>query len=126
MNAAENEMLVRTGAGTPMGEVFRHFWIPVCLSVQLPEADGPQVRVKVLGEELLAFRATDGRVGLIEARCRHRGADLYFGRNEEGGVRCAFHGWKFDLEGRCIDAPTLEPSHYTRLADKTGRFPISR
>ena len=120
MNAAENEMLVRTGAGTPMGEVFRHFWIPVCLSVQLPEADGPQVRVKVLGEELLAFRATDGRVGLIEARCRHRGADLYFGRNEEGGVRCAFHGWKFDLEGRCIDAPTLEPSHYTRLADKTG------
>ena len=120
MNAADNEMLVRTGAGTPMGDLFRQFWIPVCLSAQLPEADGPQVRVKVLGEDLLAFRATDGRVGLIEPRCRHRGADLYYGRNEEGGVRCAFHGWKYDLEGRCVDAPTLDPQQCERLGERTG------
>ena len=120
MNAADNEMLVRTGPGTPMGALFRHFWNPVCLSAQLPDADGPQVRVRILGEDLLAFRATDGRVGLIDAHCRHRGAELYYGRNEAGGVRCAFHGWKFDLEGRCVDAPTLEPAHCKRLGDKTS------
>ena len=120
MNAADNEMLTRTGPETPMGAVFRHFWIPVCLAEQLPEPDGPQVRVKVLGEDLLAFRASDGKVGLIDSRCRHRGADLYFGRNEAGGVRCAFHGWKYDLDGRCVEAPTLEPAHFKRLADKTS------
>jgi phenylpropionate dioxygenase-like ring-hydroxylating dioxygenase large terminal subunit len=120
LSAADNEMLVRTGPGTPMGALFRQFWIPVCLSAQVPEADGPQVRLKVLGEELLAFRATDGRIGLIERRCRHRGADLYYGRNEGGGVRCAFHGWKFDAEGRCVDAPTLDPEQFQRLDDKTG------
>ena len=120
LSAADNEMLVRTGPGTPMGALFRQFWIPVCLSAELPEADGPQVRLKVLGEELLAFRATDGRVGLIERRCRHRGADLYFGRNEACGVRCSFHGWKFDLEGRCVDAPTLDPEQLRRLGGKTA------
>lgn len=119
LSAADNELLVRTGPGTPMGALFRQFWIPVCLSRELPEPDGAQVRLKVLGEELLAFRGSDGRVGLIDRRCRHRGADLYYGRNEECGVRCSFHGWKFDAEGRCVDAPTLEPGHFQRLGDKT-------
>lgn len=120
MNAADNEMLVRTGPGTPMGALFRHFWIPVCLSEQLLQADGPQVRIRVLGEDLLAFRATDGTVGLIAARCRHRGAELYYGRNEEGGIRCVFHGWKFDAHGRCMEAPTLDPAQCERLGDRTS------
>ncbi len=119
LSAADNETLVRTGPGTPMGALFRQFWIPVCLSRELPEPDGPQVRLKVLGEDLLAFRGTDGRVGLIDRRCRHRGADLYYGRNEACGVRCAYHGWKFDADGRCVDAPTMEPEHFQRLGDKT-------
>ena len=119
LSAADNETLVRTGPGTPMGVLFRDFWIPVCLSAELSEPDGPQVRVNVLGEALLAFRATDGRIGLIDRRCPHRGADLFYGRNEAGGVRCAFHGWKFDADGRCVDAPTLEPEHFRRLGEKT-------
>lgn len=118
LSAEHNQLLTRTGPGTPMGALFRHFWIPVLLSEQVPEADGPQVRVKILGEELLAFRATDGRIGLIEPRCPHRGADLFFGRNEECGIRCAFHGWKFDVNGNCIDMPTMDAEFYERLRDK--------
>ena len=109
LTQAENEMLTRTGADTPMGRLFRCYWLPVLLSEQLPEADGAPVRVKVLGEDLLAFRDSAGRVGLIEPRCVHRGAILFFGRNEESGIRCAFHGWKYDVTGACVDAPTIDP-----------------
>jgi phenylpropionate dioxygenase-like ring-hydroxylating dioxygenase large terminal subunit len=105
----ENEMLTRTGAGTPMGRLFRCYWLPVLLSEQLPEPDGAPLRVKVMGEDLLAFRATDGRVGLIEPRCAHRGANLFFGRNEQDGIRCAYHGWKYNAAGECVDAPTVDP-----------------
>ena len=103
---AQNETLTRTGPDTAMGALFRRFWIPVLLSRELPEADGPPVRVKVLGEELIAFRDSAGVVGLVEPRCPHRGANLFFGRNEEGGIRCVYHGWKFDVQGRCLDIPT--------------------
>jgi phenylpropionate dioxygenase-like ring-hydroxylating dioxygenase large terminal subunit len=108
MSAADNELLVRTGAGTPMGEYFRRYWLPFALSREL-EADGPPKRVKVMGEELVAFRATDGRVGLVEPRCAHRGSSLFFGRNEDCGLRCVHHGWKYDVEGRCVDMPNVEP-----------------
>ena len=109
LSAAENELLTRTGAGTPMGEYFRRFWHPVALSRELPEPDGAPVRVKVLGEELLAFRDTAGRVGLVEPQCAHRGANLFFGRNEEGGLRCIYHGWKYDVDGRCVELPNVPP-----------------
>jgi phenylpropionate dioxygenase-like ring-hydroxylating dioxygenase large terminal subunit len=108
----DNEMLTRTGTGTPMGELFRRFWQPVALSRELPENDGPPIRVQLLGEHLVAFRDTQGRVGLVEPKCPHRGADLFYGRNEECGLRCVFHGWKFDVNGKAVDLPIV-PSDST-------------
>ena len=105
--AVDNELLTRTGAGTPMGEYFRRYWLPVALSRELPERDGAPIRVRMMGEDLVAFRATDGRVGLIEPACAHRGANLFFGRNEAGGIRCIYHGWKYDVEGHCIEMPNV-------------------
>ena len=100
------ETLVRTGPGTPMGNLMRRYWTPILLSNEIAEPDGPQVRVQILGEKLLAFRNTDGEVGLIGEFCSHRGASLYFGRNEENGIRCAYHGLKFTRDGRCVDVPS--------------------
>lgn len=101
-----SEVLTRTGAGTPMGELMRRYWVPALLSSEIPEPDGPQVRVQLLGEKLLAFRNTDGKACLISEFCSHRGVSLYFGRNEENGIRCAYHGVKFDGDGRCVDVPS--------------------
>ena len=109
LSAADNEILVRTGPGTPMGEYFRRYWLPVALSEELPERDGAPKRIRMLGEDLVAFRDTQGRVGLVEPACAHRGANLFYGRNEEGGLRCIYHGWKYDVEGRCIDMPNVPP-----------------
>jgi len=109
LTAADNELLTRTGAGTAMGEYFRRYWHPVALARELAEPDGPPIRVQVLGEELVAFRDTQGRVGLIEPHCAHRGANLFFGRNEEHGIRCIYHGWKYDVNGKCVDLPNVPP-----------------
>ena len=116
LSAEDNEVLTRTGAGTLMGEYFRRFWLPVALSQELPDSDGAPIRVKLMDEDLLAFRDTDGRVGLVDPRCAHRGANLFFGRNEACGLRCAYHGWKYDVSGRCVDMPTMPPE--SRLCDK--------
>jgi len=105
----ENELLCSTGPGTPMGELFRRFWLPIALSRELPKPDCPPVRLRVLSEELIAFRDTRGQVGLLARYCPHRGASLFFGRNEEGGLRCVYHGWKFDVTGACVDMPN-EPA----------------
>jgi len=113
----DNRMLTRTGPGTPMGDLFRSYWLPVLLSEQV-QRDGAPVRLKLLGEELLAFRDSTGAVGLIDPRCSHRGAHLFFGRNEEGGIRCAYHGWKFDAQGRCVDMPTMPPELVSKVSDK--------
>ena len=105
---AVNEMmktLVRTGPGTPTGNLLRRYWVPILLSSEIAQPDGPQVRVQILGEKLLAFRDSEGRAGLISEFCSHRGASLYFGRNEDNGIRCAYHGLKFDILGRCVDVP---------------------
>jgi phthalate 4,5-dioxygenase oxygenase subunit len=107
LNAADNELLTRTDAAAPMGQLFRRFWMPVLLSQQLPEPDCPPVRVKVMGEDLIAFRDSKNRIGLVEPHCPHRGANLFFGRNEECGIRCAFHGWKFDVFGECLEMTTV-------------------
>src|SRR5690349_10417624 len=93
-----------------MGELLRRYWIPACLTSEIDEPDGPPVRVRLLGEDLVAFRDTNGAVGLIEERCAHRGASLFYGRNEECGLRCTYHGWKFDVTGQCVDMPN-EPEH---------------
>lgn len=109
LSAADNERLTRTGPDTPMGAYFRRFWQPVALSEEVPERDGPPVRATVLGEDLVVFRDSLGRVGAVDRRCPHRGADLFFGRNEECGLRCVYHGWKFDVAGRPVDLPNVDP-----------------
>ena len=106
LSREDNELLTQTDPDTPVGELFRRYWIPALLSEELPEPDGTQVRVKLLGEDLIAFRDTDGRVGLLDEFCAHRTASLFFARNEECGLRCAYHGWKYDVEGNCVDMPS--------------------
>ena len=105
----DNEFLCRVGPGTPMGEMMRQYWIPAIRADELPSPDSPPVRIKLLGEELIGFRMTSGAVGLIRNACPHRGASLFFGRNEEEGLRCVYHGWKFDGAGNCVDMPS-EPA----------------
>jgi phthalate 4,5-dioxygenase len=109
LSKEENDLLCRTGPGTPMGNLFRRFWLPVALSRELPKTDCPPVRLRILSEDLIAFRDTNGKVGLLSRYCPHRGASLFFGRNEEGGLRCVYHGWKFDTNGACVDMPN-EPA----------------
>ncbi|MBL8549254.1 MAG: Rieske 2Fe-2S domain-containing protein [Hyphomonadaceae bacterium] len=106
LSAQDNERLVRVGPGTPCGNFMRRYWQPALLSAELPEKDGAPLRVRLLGEDLLAFRNTDGAVGLVDALCPHRRAPLFFGRNEECGIRCVYHGWKFDVAGNCVDMPS--------------------
>src|SRR5215469_5348890 len=105
----DNERLCRVGPGTPGGAMMRRYWQPAALSRELPEKDGAPIRVRLLGEDLLAFRDSNGKVGLVEAFCPHRRAPLFYGRNEECGIRCAYHGWKFDVAGNCVDLPS-EPA----------------
>jgi len=109
LNVEDNELLCRIGPGTPMGNLFRQYWLPAIKSDELPSPDCPPLRVKLLGEELIGFRTTSGEVGLIRNACPHRGASLFFGRNEEEGLRCVYHGWKFDVSGACVDMPS-EPA----------------
>jgi len=105
----DNELLCRIGPGTPMGNLMRQYWVPAALSSELPEPDGAPLRVRLLGEDLIAFRVSSGAVGLIQNSCPHRGASLFYGRNEAEGLRCVYHGWKFDVGGRCVDMP-IEPA----------------
>jgi phenylpropionate dioxygenase-like ring-hydroxylating dioxygenase large terminal subunit len=103
LSTPENEFMCHTNKGTPMGEFCRRFWTPVLLSEELPSPDCPPMQVKIYGEELVAYRDTTGKVGLLYEFCPHRRASLFYGRNEEGGLRCAYHGWKFDTTGACVD-----------------------
>src|SRR6202049_3677600 len=105
----ENELLTRTGPGTPMGNLYRRFWLPALLPSELPHPDSDPIRFRILGEDLIAFRDSTGTVGFLQNNCPHRGASLFFGRNEEAGLRCVYHGWKFDVSGQCVDMPN-EPA----------------
>jgi phthalate 4,5-dioxygenase len=116
LSREDNERLTRIGPGTPMGDLLRQYWTPALISSELPERDGAPLRVRLFGEDLIAFRATSGEVGLVDEQCPHRTASLFFGRNEEDGLRCAYHGWKFDVAGRCIDMPNEAPQ--CRFGDK--------
>ena len=122
----DNELITRTNPGTPMGDLIRRYWVPALLSEEIPEPDCPPARVKLLGEDLVAFRDSQGRIGLIGEHCAHRGTSLFFGRNEECGLRCIYHGWKYDVEGNVFDTPA-EPARQ-RLSQKTAphRLPDPR
>ena len=109
LSKEDNELITRVGPGTVMGNFMRQYWIPGLLSSEVPEPDSDPLRIRLLGEDLVAFRDSNGTVGLIQNNCPHRGASLFFGRNEEAGIRCVYHGWKFDAQGNCIDMPN-EPA----------------
>ena len=117
MNQQQNELLTRTGPGTGMGQVFREYWQPALLSRELVAA-GPPKAITILGEEFVAFRDGEGRVGLVEPSCPHRGANLLLGRNESRGLRCVYHGWQFDVNGNCIDIPTADEAIAEKLKPK--------
>lgn len=124
LSERENELITRVGAGTPMGELYRRFWLPVLLADELPAPDCTPVRMMVLGERLVGFRDSMGRVGVLDERCPHRMASLFWGRNEDGGLRCAYHGWKWDVEGRCLDIPnTPEGESYKDKVSSFAAYP---
>lgn len=116
LSREENELITRVGPGTPLGDLFRRYWVPVCLSEEVAEPDCDPIRVRLLGEDLVAFRDTSGRVGLLAERCAHRLTSLWLGRNEDGGLRCIYHGWKYDVDGNVLDMP-CEPIEST-FADR--------
>src|SRR5438309_3054374 len=118
----ENELLTRTGPGTPGGDLLRRYWVPALLAWELPEPDCAPVRLKLLGEALIAFRDTAGQVGILDELCPHRCASLFLGRNEEHGLRCVYHGWKFDVDGKCVDMPT-EPAESVKHQITATAYP---
>jgi phenylpropionate dioxygenase-like ring-hydroxylating dioxygenase large terminal subunit len=123
LSTSENDLLCRVGAGTPMGDLFRQYWLPVLKSDELPSPDCPPQRVRLLGENLIAFRTTSGAVGLIQNACPHRGASMFFGRNEEEGLRCVYHGWKFDVNGACVDMPSEPAESNFKNKVRTRAYP---
>ena len=124
LTAQDNALITRTDRGTAMGELFRRFWLPVILPEELPEPDAPPIRIKVLGEYLVAFRDTNGNVGIVDAFCPHRRAPLFYGRNEEGGLRCVYHGWKFDVEGNCVDMPNVPAAQDFKARIKAKAYKV--
>ena len=109
LSKEDNELITRVGPGTLMGAFMRQYWLPGLLSTEVPARDGDPLRIRLLGENLIAFRDTNGNVGILRENCPHRGASLFFGRNEEAGLRCVYHGWKFSTDGTCVDMPN-EPA----------------
>jgi phenylpropionate dioxygenase-like ring-hydroxylating dioxygenase large terminal subunit len=124
LSERENQLITHIGPGTPMGELYRRFWLPILLAEELPAPDCTPVRAQILGERLVAFRDSAGRIGVLDERCPHRMASLFWGRNEEGGLRCAYHGWKWDVEGRCLDVPnTPEGESYRDKVTAYSAYP---
>ncbi|MEE8518565.1 MAG: Rieske 2Fe-2S domain-containing protein [Dehalococcoidia bacterium] len=124
LSTENNELITQVGPGTPMGDVLRRYWMPILLDWELPGPDCDPVRVRVVGEDLVAFRDTDGRLGLLAASCPHRRVSLYFGRNEGNGLRCVYHGWKFDVEGNCVDMPSEPEASNFKNKVKTPSYPV--
>jgi len=120
----QNELLCRVEGNAPMGGIMRRHWLPLCLSEEVAERDGAPVRSRLLGENLVAFRDSAGRLGVLSEYCLHRRASLAFGRNEDCGLRCLYHGWKFDVEGNVVDMPSEAPGAAQRLGKKTRAYPV--
>src|SRR5688572_25528298 len=124
LTQTDNELMCRVGHGTPMGTLLREYWLPSTVpSSLLANPDCPPVRVHLLGEDLIAFRTTSGEVGLVANACPHRGASLFFGRNEEDGLRCVYHGWKFDTTGACVDMPSEPAESNFKNKVRTRAYP---
>jgi phenylpropionate dioxygenase-like ring-hydroxylating dioxygenase large terminal subunit len=124
LSVADNEYITRVGPGTPMGTYLRRYWTPFMESSQLPERDGDILDVTLLGERLIAFRDSSGRVGLVNALCPHRSAPLSYARNEENGIRCIYHGWKFDVDGTCLDMPSEPAESNFKDKVKVKSYPV--
>lgn len=123
LNTKDNETICRVGPGTPMGVLMRRYWHPVCTSAQLAKPDAPPLRVRLLGEDYVAFRDSEGRVGMLDELCMHRGASLALGRVEEGGLRCLYHGWKFNVSGAVMETPNhADPKYRERM--KAPAYPV--
>jgi phenylpropionate dioxygenase-like ring-hydroxylating dioxygenase large terminal subunit len=123
LSKAENEYLCRVGPGTPMGNLMRQYWLPAIRSDELAERDGAPLRVRLLGEDLIGFRISSSQVGLVQNHCPHRGASLFFGRNEESVLRCVYHGWKFGVDGQCLDMPNEPAESDFRSKIKAVAYP---
>jgi nitrite reductase/ring-hydroxylating ferredoxin subunit len=121
LSREDNETLVRVGKGTPMGELMRRYWTPAALSSELEPGCDP-MRLKLLGEELIAFRTADGQVAVMDHRCPHRRVSLFFGRAEGDGIRCIYHGWKFDATGACVDMPSVSNGEAQRQRVRAGAY----
>src|ERR687886_2685256 len=124
LSRKDNEYITRVGPGTPGGKLFRRYWMPALLAEELPKNDCPPVRVKLLSERLVAFRDSRGRYGLVDEFCAHRGVSLWFARNEDCGLRCSYHGWKYDVTGQCVEVPSEpEASNFARKVKLTS-YPL--
>ncbi len=126
MSREQNEQLSRVGPGTLMGKLLRRYWAPFLLSSEIPEPDCPPVRVKAYGREPGVLSRQQGPVGLIDEFCAHRGVSLWFGRNEECGLRCPYHGWKYDVTGQCVDLPSEPEESGLRKNIKLKSYPLHR
>ncbi|MBV9440825.1 MAG: Rieske 2Fe-2S domain-containing protein [Candidatus Eremiobacteraeota bacterium] len=123
LSREENERLTKV-VDAPMGAMMRRYWVPACLGEEVAERDGAPVRVRICGVPLVVFRDSAGRLGVLDEHCPHRLASLALGRNEEGGIRCVYHGWKFDVEGRCVDMPTEPEGYGFRDRMRTRSYPV--
>ncbi|HEY3117630.1 MAG TPA: Rieske 2Fe-2S domain-containing protein [Chloroflexota bacterium] len=124
MNKEESDLLCQTGPDAPMGQMMRRYWIPAMLSEELPEPAGAPMRVRLLGEDLVAFRDSAGRVGLLDEPCSHRCTSLAYARGEEGGLRCIYHGWLYDVEGNILETPAEPPQSMMRHHVKHRAYPV--
>ena len=124
LSTEQNAMLTQTDPSTPMGAFFRRFWQPVALVEELATPDGPPVKINIMGQELVAFRDTEGAVGVLDAHCPHRGAHLFFGRNEDCGLRCVYHGWKFDRHGKAMELPNVPADSNLHKTVRTKAYPV--
>ena len=121
----DNEIMTQVGPGTLLGDLMRQYWMPALISTEVPAPDSPPVRLRLLGEDMIAFRTTSGAVGVVANACPHRGASLFFGRNEEDGLRCVYHGWKFDVTGACVDMPSEPAESNFKTKVRVKAYPTS-
>jgi len=124
LSREQNELLCRVEGSAPMGGIMRRHWLPVCLSEEVAEKDGAPVRSRLVGEDLVAFRDSEGKLGVLDERCPHRGASLAFGRNEECGLRCLYHGWKFDVEGNILEMASEPDGAGLKSALRQKSYPV--
>lgn len=125
LSKEENEMFCRVGSGTPAGELLRRYWFPIAVATELTEEE-PTKFVRVLGEDLVLFRDKQGRAGLLDDRCSHRGASLLYGNVEERGIACAYHGWLYDIEGNCVECPAEPEGSRFHLTVKHKAYPVQK